>query len=172
MGKFGSDWGNPALTTFVEVPEPEAVSWLPQTTGWLLLLLVLVLGLAWYCWRLFQHYQKNRYRRDALRWLAQLDNANEPSQRQREALLVQLPALLRKTALSCVDRTEIAGLSGSAWEVWLDQRCPGCQFASQYAGLLGRIAYSDQGRDFSTEEITPLIEQVRYWVRYHRGRDD
>ena len=57
---------------------PEAISWLPQTIGWQFFAIVLTGLFVRYCYIAMRRYWQNRYRREAIQALQQLD-LSDPS---------------------------------------------------------------------------------------------
>ncbi len=58
--------GSYMLRELKEVPLPDLVSWWPQTIGWKLLLILILLGAAYLIYRKVRHWWHNRYRREAI----------------------------------------------------------------------------------------------------------
>ncbi|MGB0936258.1 MAG: DUF4381 domain-containing protein [Colwellia sp.] len=161
---FERPWGNYLLEKIVETQSPEAISWLPQTVGWKI---VFTFGLCYLLYKLqyaYKTYKANAYRRNALAWL-------KCYQSDEEWFYRQLPTLLRKTAISAFERSEVTSLFGSDWETWLDSKCQKTNFSSLCSNQLHLLAFSP---DFtlSLEEKQHLTEQVTYWIKYHRGLND
>lgn len=168
MRPFPEPWGNYLINGISETAAPNNISWWPTTIGWKILLLVLMIALLRLVYRRYQSYQRNAYRRDALAWLQQLPeyNGNQP-----DPIYRQLPALLRKTALTAFDRTAISQLSRQQWEVWLDQHCPGCLFVDNCPDLLHQLAYAPEIA-ISQSQMQTLVTEVGRWIRHHRGPYD
>lgn len=142
------------------VPEPEPVSWLPQTWGGAVLGLTLVVILAWFGWRSYRHWQANRYRRAALQELEQRLAAGEGA--------VALAEVLRRTALVAFPRAEVAALSGDAWCDFLNQStAPGkpC-FDAQAIALLSRMTYHQEAPADGTS-LNALRQRVERWIKTH-----
>tara|TARA_Y100000758_G_scaffold269300_1_gene210702 strand:+ start:923 stop:1450 length:528 start_codon:yes stop_codon:yes gene_type:complete len=152
------------------VPEPAAVPWWPQTWGWALLGVAVLVAAAVFGWRRYRHWRANRYRQAALQEL-----------RQRLAAGEGAPALaevLRRTALVAFPRPEVASLSGESWVAFLNQHtAPGqACFDAPAMAQLSRMTYR-QGEDApqgpALEELTRRVER---WISTHRrdtgGRDD
>lgn len=167
MTDFGPEWGNTKLANFVEIREPAMVDWTPAGYGWAILLLILLTYLGLRSLRYYRRYQRNRYRREALRWLDGLPTyqADSPS-----PLFAQLPTLLRKVALSRDASQQVATLQHSAWEQWLDNLCPDCGFSTCCTGWLFQLAYRQQ--TLSPAQMNTLLQHVRHWVYHHRSADD
>jgi hypothetical protein len=161
---FSPGWGNKLLEQLSETPPPLEVSWLPQTSGWVLMLLLLIAVLVYRCSLALRHTIRNAYRRAAL---TQLDTlTGEDSDYQK------LPQLIRKTALYGFDREDITPLTGTAWEHWLDEQCPGSLFSSsQYSGLINQLAFAPD-LPLESQQLSALKEQVSFWIKHHRGRYD
>lgn len=58
-----------------DVSVPESVSWLPQTVGWKVLAVLALIGLVYACYRWAHYWWDNRYRKEAVRAITQLDLA-------------------------------------------------------------------------------------------------
>lgn len=153
-------FGNYAIKGIEEVLPPDPVSWLPVTAGWKGLA---ILALAWSAWLLFRGYrrwQRNRYRRDALRELARTRGA-EPAAR-----LESIAALLKATALAAYPRREVAPLYGGAWTGWLASEGAGLSEESQ------RLLASDQyrpGSQVDAAAVEQLAAEAAQWIGNHRG---
>ena len=154
---FGSDrmWG------LKELPLPEPVSWWPQTPGWFVLAVLVLLGLGWVGWRLWRRYQRNAYRRDGL---AQLDAMlSDPT------ALNNLPFLLRKSALKAGARNQVAGLRGEDWIAWLNDSARRPLFKEFDGDALDRLAYAgDADRAIDDAWARHLVEASKAWMRSHR----
>lgn len=99
----------------IHLPPPPG--WWPPAPGWWLLtaLLGAAMLLLLLVWRRFRRL---RYRREALRRLAELKIANElPA----NALLAELSRLLRRAALCADPQGQCASLSGEDWLRFLDR---------------------------------------------------
>lgn len=165
---FDKPWGNFALKKFIETQAPEPISWLPQTLGWKIILLVFVLLLLKKSMQAYKRYQRNAYRREALNWLQQLKQISYTNNKKQYR---QLPALLRKTALYTFKRSDITTLSGSSWEQWLDKQCPKTNFHQQCPNMLHQLAFAPS-INISDTQIAVLMEQIGLWIKFHRGQDD
>ena len=104
-------------------------------------------------------YKHNAYRRAALSELRHIQHHSK------------LPHLLRKTALYAFKRSEIAPLIGSQWEIWLDSKCEGSQFATSLQGLLNELAYTDCSQ-ISAQKQSECTLAVEHWIRCHEVKND
>ena len=162
---FEKPWGNYILDKIVETQAPTAISWLPQTLGWQIIFLCAVIYLLLKSYGAYKSYKKNAYRRDALKWLSQLESANT------ENLYQQLPLLLRKTALIGFNRADITQLDGEKWERWLDSQCKETSFNNHCPTLLYQLSYSPNV-NLTEEKLQVLVSQIALWIKYHRRQDD
>lgn len=150
---------SPLLTEIVEPSAPAAISWLPQSTGWLCVFALLCLYLAYRVYLKIKQYQANAYRRAALAELASLEK------------LEVLPVLIRRAALYAYPRADVASLIGRDWEKWLDQRCAGSHFSTQFAGLLSSLAYMPSSA-LQDKQIEQFKAQVAHWLKHHEVNHD
>lgn len=155
---FGSDrmWG------LKEIALPEPVSWWPQTTGWVVLGVILLGVVAWVCWRYWQRYQHNFYRREGLQKLEKF--AHDPTK------IIELPQLLRVSALKAAPRADVAGLRGSYWINWLNSSAGDHLFEDDDAKLLDDLAFAQfvpSSIDNNTRRH--LIDAAKVWMRSHHA---
>jgi hypothetical protein len=85
----------PSIEQLKEIALPAPVSYAPQTWGWWVLLGLLVLTALIIAARRYWQWRRDRYRREALVRLAQLQQRSDDLSALRE-----LPELLKRTALS------------------------------------------------------------------------
>ncbi|MCJ7433495.1 MAG: DUF4381 domain-containing protein [Anaerolineales bacterium] len=122
---------------------PPTVPGWPSAPGWYVVFALLALAGVAMAWTSWKRWRANAYRRAALRELASLENA--PA----------MAALLRRTALAIVPRTEIAAMTGSVWVDWLaaqyGETMPETVRTQLTAGVYGRAAQHELGvlRDYA-----------------------
>ncbi|WP_349974866.1 DUF4381 domain-containing protein [Pseudomonas sp. WHRI 8519] len=157
-----------AIDQLKELPLPvPPFSYAPQTWGWAVLLaVVVVVGLAYavYAWR---RWQRDRYRREALQRLDALVAAQAHPE-QRLPALRELPALLKRVALSMPDAPAVRGLSGQQWQVFLQQRAR-FTLPEQFAAQLHTLAYAPdlQVQAIGEPELRTLVNTCRRWIEAH-----
>ena len=154
-----------ALQSLRELPLPDAVSYAPQTIGWLfvaLLLIGLMLALAWRAWR---RYERARYRREALAELGRLE-AKLNDDATRGAALAGIGPLIKRTALAAAPRAQVASLSGAAWLEYL--RTHGA-FDDESGALLYTASYAPAARiaTISPQQAQRLAQAARDWIESH-----
>ena len=133
------------------IPEPDPISMMPATQGWLWLALV-VLGLIICALVTFlRHRAANAYRREALR---QLEASNGDSER--------IATVLRRAALVAYPRRRVASLVGEDWLQFLNKTCPGAPFADEVGKALVEGPYRGATANSGLER------QSRLWIKKHR----
>lgn len=138
------------------IVEPEAVSlWWPLAAGWWVVIAIVLVACLTAVWRANLQRRKNAYRRAAL---AELDGEST----------AELPALLKRVALSAYSRTEVAGLTGDDWITFLNREVPGC-FDDAVAKELLRLSYAP---DSGGETSDRLIDACRRWIVNHQPRKE
>ena len=138
------------LHDFYQPPPP---SWRPQTIGWYVVFAIAALMLVWLAVHLFRRWRENRYRREALRELAQVD-------------ATELSALLKRTALSVWPREDVASLSGAAWLKFLGSSVHKPLFENAPANRIEEIAFS--ATSLSDEDESALRNAAGSWIRQHK----
>jgi hypothetical protein len=100
----------PSIEQLKEIALPAPVSYAPQTWGWWGLLAVLAVAVVLLSARRYLQWRRDRYRREALVRLAQLQKRSDDLNALRE-----LPELLKRTAISMPNTPPVgAGLPAKA----------------------------------------------------------
>ena len=149
-----------------DIVEPTAVSWLPQTAGWLVLAVLLVGVAAWWAWKRYEAWRNAAYRRAALEVLAELRAGGTTA-------LPSLPALVKRVAISASDRRSVAALSGRAWLEYLDRSYVGAAFTEGPGRLLPELAYASRETigGIGQADVDGLFALLEDWIRTHRVPD-
>lgn len=151
----------PELLALMHEPVvPEAVPWLPQTSGWWIVLGWLLASLVLAVWQIARRRRRNRYRRIALAELGSIEaaaNADPAQAAQRIA------SVLKRTALAAYPRRDVAGLYGAAWARFLTESANNDLQIADAADDLAAAAYRP-GAD-----PHELSRPARRWVRLHRA---
>ncbi|MCY1245731.1 hypothetical protein D9M71_203010 [compost metagenome] len=157
----------PNIDQLQELALPPAISYMPQTWGWWLLLgLLLAAALIWAA-RLAWRWHCNLYRREALARLQQLQGQlDDPG--QRVAALRQLPELLKRTALSMPNRPAVGNLAGADWQAFLE-RTSGTPLPEDFARQLADLAYAPAPRlqTLADTQARQLLTLCMRWVETH-----
>lgn len=133
------------------IPAPPQVSLMPQTVGWVVAGVILVM-LAVLCVVFFlRRYRANAYRRVALAALSEA--GDDPA---------AIAQILRRTAIARFPRAQVAGLYGEDWLRFLDATSSVVTFTSTQAGhaLL-------TGPYTSAACVPDLARMARKWVETH-----
>ncbi|MEL0166508.1 MAG: DUF4381 domain-containing protein [Pseudomonadaceae bacterium] len=149
-----------AIPPLHDLALPAAISAWPPAPFASTLLALLALLLLWHLLRQWQRYRQNAYRRHALRRLDLLQQACQ----QQPAMLLQLPALLRHTALQIWPREQVASLSGEHWLQRLAQQCN-----APLPPELAELAYWPAARcaALDTQQRAQLFRACRHWISHH-----
>ncbi len=135
--------------------------WWPLAPGWYALATVLLISAAWFGYRAWHRYRCDRYRRAALAELTLIEVSSS------RAELAGLPGLLKRTALHAFSRKQVAALSGDEWRSFLNRHCEGAPFDGEAGELLLMLAYHPV--QAATQDLRPLINGIRTWIRQHRA---
>jgi len=114
----------------------------------------------------------NLYRQQALDHLNTIEQSLSATATRTDALGA-LPVLVKRTALACRSRSEVAALSGDAWLLFLDESYGGTGFTAGPGRLLPALAYATPAtmKTLPAEELSDLIRLIRLWIRRHHARD-
>ncbi|WP_439106065.1 DUF4381 domain-containing protein [Congregibacter sp.] len=163
---FGPGWGNYAIRGIIETSLPEQVSLWPATSGWWVLLGLFICGGLYWVWTRWQHYRRNRYRREAQESLNSLEAQYQSGDQES---LRKLAPLLRATALAATGhRSELASVKGDRWQQALHDLAP--KLPALPVSQLEALAY----QPLTQSNLNPdaLFTQLRNWIAAHELRDD
>lgn len=149
-----------SLDRLHDIVVPPPVPWWPPAPGWLWLLSVVALMGLVLLLHAARHWQRNRYRREALAELAQIVAANHSDTAARMA------ALLKRTALTAYSRPAVAALTGSDWFAFLD-RSGGTHFSAGLGAALECANYGIGGATLDAPGTRALANEIRAWIRHH-----
>ena len=146
---------------------PEPVSFWPPAPGWYILAALVLLLLLYGIYRAIKKYQKNQYRRLALKELAGLSFPTNSEQFVQS--VSALNVLMKRTALAGFSRERVAGLSGMNWLNFLETTYPSGQFKQSPGKFLAEIGYvSEKNLELQDKDWQELIYICEKWIRHHR----
>ncbi|NRH28361.1 DUF4381 domain-containing protein [Pseudomonas sp. MS19] len=158
----------PTVSQLKELPLAQPpFSYFPQTWGWVALLIIVLLALIVWGWLRWRQWKRDRYRREALAQLSQIELALTQEHRRLQALR-QVPVLLKRVALSIPGSPAVASLGGDQWQAFL-QRSSTTTVPSDFSHQLGLLAYGtgEQVLALAGEETDALLTRCRQWIEDH-----
>ncbi|GLS43765.1 DUF4381 domain-containing protein [Methylobacterium brachythecii] len=156
------DPGSLARLRDLAIPPPVPF-WPPAPGVWIVAAGCLAM-LAVFAWRALRRYRADAYRRAALK---ELDGVAGTMSQADQAVVAQVSAILKRTALVAYPRPDVAALSGRAWAAFLARNGMKGSTASRAETLLSEAC--GRQHDVPAVELTALIAQARLWVRTHQA---
>ena len=150
-----------SLQNLNDVLLPAPVGWWPPAPGWFVVAALLLVALGWLAARRWRRWSRNRYRREALRSLAQLRAGGAAAARG-------VPELLKRAALSAWPRDAVAALSGDDWHRFLDGTARMSCFCGSAGRTLDSLAYG-AAEPLPADEAEDLYREAERWLRRHRA---
>jgi hypothetical protein len=143
---------------------PDPVGWWPLAPGWWVLIVLAVAGLCYLLYRLFVRWRGNRARRIAL---AELSRVYRDYQQGADALTLakDVSELLRRSMLAYAPRSEVAGLTGESWLVWLDRGLEEQPFTTGPGRKIESLPYQRPEALRDDADVAALIDVVRLRIR-------
>ncbi len=147
---------------------PAPVSWWPLAIGWYFAAALLLVAVVWFVHRSLQKWEENRYRRGALEELRTLTE-EVLSTSGCDDSLVQLPILLKRTALAAYPRHRIAALSGKEWHTFLNSKTRTPLFTDAVARTLDIVSYATTNLStVDAHAVTTLLNASQHWIKHHQ----
>jgi hypothetical protein len=151
-----------SLQNLNDIVMPATAPWWPPAPGWYLLAGLMAAALAFLALRAWRRWRQDAYRRRALAAVAAIRDGRLDSR--------QLPALLKRAALSAWPRSDVAALSGAAWHAFLDGSGGGGRFKAGAGGVLDRLSYGGPGSEPPGEvERRQVVDAAEFWLRRHQA---
>jgi hypothetical protein len=147
----------------IDIPLPPQVSLWPATWPARIGIIVLLAAAITAIWQFLRYRRVNRYRREALAELNQIERSAGGMTPQQVA--AQLSVLLRRTALAAFPRERIAPLAGEAWLAFLDRGLDGTDFSAGAGRLFASLPYAPVSP--GKGQLATLVELTRRWIRKH-----
>ncbi|NNA42885.1 DUF4381 domain-containing protein [Pseudomonas lactis] len=156
----------PSIEQLKELVLPAPVSYAPQTWGWWMLLCLLVIAVLLVSARRYWQWRRDRYRREALVRLAELQNSDEQLNALRE-----LPELLKRVALSMPspwNTPPVGALGGKDWQAFL-KRHSAQPLPADFSVQLAQLAYAPDTTllALSSDKRDQLFATCKHWVEHH-----
>jgi hypothetical protein len=181
----------PSIEQLKEIALPAPVSYAPQTWGWWVLLCLLVIAVLLVSARRYWQWRRDRYRREALVRLAELQNSDDQLKALRE-----LPELLKRVALSMptdwntkpvgasllakrsmsTDQTpsrasslpQVTALGGKDWQAFL-VRHSSQPLPADFSQQLAQLAYAPDTvlLALPSDQRDQLFATCKHWVEHH-----
>ncbi|MGB1351113.1 MAG: DUF4381 domain-containing protein [Luminiphilus sp.] len=131
---------------------PDPIGFWPLAPVWWVVIGLLVIALSFLCFQLLKRYQRNSYRREALKWLSELQEANSDVQ--------ALSGALKATALNAYEATSVASLSDESWPNFLRESCS--KLSGDALDVLSRVHEPNPG-------VVSALDwrDAALWVKYH-----
>lgn len=141
------------LNKLQEVPDPPPVSMMPQTPGWIVLGVFLIVGLLFLARAYLHRHRANAYRRAAMTALSQV--GDDPA---------QISAILKRAALVAYPRQAVAPLTGSDWPAFLERTGRLSGFVTGPGAALATASY------VATPAPSPGLNALAVkWLRQHQS---
>jgi len=159
------------LKELADISVPSPPSWVPQTWGWAVLGVVLVIAALWAGWRALRRYRANRYRREALAELSSLESGLDAGSDQRAHALAGAAVLLKRTALAAWPRDQVAALNGEGWGRFLGANAGSARDAARaLVPLVNDIEYrgAEALAAVSANDARAFLGACRQWIAGHR----
>lgn len=150
-----------------DVTIPDSVSWFPQTIGWKILGVALLLAAFYLAYRLALRWWNNRYRKEALKELTVLDARDKNSTERTFKVL--------KVVLRYLDRSN-AKLFGQAYVNRLNAYLPvnagtstnsNAFFTDEVSGLWMQSLIDPKVR-LTFEQRLEVIQTAMMWLKFHK----
>jgi Domain of unknown function (DUF4381) len=150
-----------SLENLHDVLAPVPLPWWPPAPGWFIVGLALLILLGYGLIRAIRGWQSNSYRREALKLLEKGDDS-----------AAELPALVKRVALSVYPRERVASLTGEQWLAFLDRTGHTEVFTRGAGRWLARLAYEPRlASSLSNAECAGLRTAIRDWIIHHQPEE-
>lgn len=138
---------------------PPPAFWPPAPGWWLLAALLLIILVLFGYW-LIGRYRRYRQQQQILGELQRLDNPDVNT--QTAEFITAISTLLRRVALVCYPRQQVASLSGAAWLNFLDETGGDGEFSRGAGQILEQGPYLRHEQNVPAEQ---LLKLTKTWIK-------
>jgi Domain of unknown function (DUF4381) len=156
-------------TSFTDYIEPSRIPFSYQSPGWYVLAVFVVTALLFLAFLIIRHYQRNRYRRKAYKFLSDLQQQYARTNSYNQ-LVFQTAILIKRIAMSKYGRTNVAGLYGSSWIQWFNKTTKNKKtppFDETDLKLVTNDIYGNGS--LTAEQVKPFLDKAKGWIKYHHA---
>jgi len=114
-------------------------------------------------YKYYLHYKKNKYRREAIQSISEIEFNKEYSV---SSLIVEIMFLIKQTALQTYGRNKVASLEGEKWLEFLDKKVKGVNF-KQYQKVINDAVYLDKYDQTNSFSKGDFIRISKKWINEH-----
>jgi len=151
---------NDLLNQLLDIHPPIPVSFWPPAPGWWIVAVFLTLFSGIVGWRYRRYYLSQSFKRIAIQKLKQL-HKNYQHNHNSTQLVIELSILLRRVALAKFPRRQVAGLIGTAWLQFLDEKMGNTKEFTEGQGQVLRTAPYQKS---SHIDIKTLLNLATVWI--------
>lgn len=155
--------GNIENPVFDGIIQPDPVPFTFEAPGWQVLFGVLLTILIAVVIYQFIQYQKNKYRRDAIKEVDRIIKSYSNDYFQQ---VYACQMLLKRISLRFENRESSASLVDADWIQFLNQHCAGARFDDSDASLISNLVYADDQPDIA--ELQVHLSKVKLWIKKHK----
>lgn len=152
-------------TQFGQLIEPQPVKFTYSTPGWYVLGALLLLLFIAIVFLFVRHYIKNRYRREAMRNLQQIESTYAAGNNYNN-LVYETNMLAKRVAMLKYGRNTVAGLRGEEWINYMNSKWRKKSFNANDALLIANNVYTLS--PLPAEHATLFVNKTKEWIRKHR----
>jgi len=157
---------NLLLERLIEPDTPVRIKFFPETIGWKVLAVVLLLALIYWAVTSAIKFRANGYRRSAVKKLRKIMAEEVAATRQ----LMEINRLLKVAAVHAFPDKAVEPLYGEAWLKFLDSTCPKSRFLSAEARQW-QVGLFEQWH-LNAIALNPILTNVehnaRCWIQHHK----
>lgn len=144
--------------------EPQPVAFSFGAPGWYVLGAVCLLAVLFIAWLLWQHYQKNKYRKYALQWL-DVKQQELSSTNNYNALVYETTMLLKRVAMTKYGRDQVAGKRGNEFTTYINSTWRAKAFDANDEALFTNSIYSETTIEQQKAEL--FVSKAKQWIKKH-----
>lgn len=142
--------------------EPEPIAFSFNTLGWKIVGVLLLCLLAFVIYKLYKKYQKNAYKREAIKVLTELES--QVNSQKSSSIAEQISAQLKRVAIISFGREEVAALSGTPWLAFLQEKGKHTPFL-KFEDDMNNVIYSEKEMD--SIKINEMLKLSIKWIKSH-----
>lgn len=149
--------------TIGDLVEPASIPFGFGAPGWTVLLVLIIISLLGIIIFQWQKYRKNKYRRDAVAELLNIDyNSDKP-----DNIIYKNIHVLKRVSLTSFDRSSVATLNGTQFYNFMQEQTHVVAFSEESQKVFTKYMYQGEKCTATNSLLMQFRDESIHWIKKH-----
>ncbi|QZT36044.1 DUF4381 domain-containing protein [Halosquirtibacter xylanolyticus] len=150
------------------IARPKDVIFWPETIGWKIVTLLLLLTISYIIYKLITRYNRRKYRKHAIKTITDAFRLQTKGDLSQEEYIKICLSQFKIVGIESYGRKEVASLKGERWAIYINDRAGKECIAPNLLCKAEKTLYSlTEKQMMDTKELNKLNRQIIKWIGGH-----